>query len=77
MALEALNGKKAIQQIGKDFDLHPLPVSEWKKKLLEGCRGWGGADGTGSVASGVNEASLEKLCDPLYAKIGKLSAELD
>ena len=42
MALEALNGKKAIQQIGKDFDLHPLPVSEWKKKLLEGCRGWGG-----------------------------------
>jgi hypothetical protein len=48
-----------------------------EEEAVGGVSGVGGADGTGSVASGVNEASLEKLCDPLYAKIGKLSAELD
>ena len=36
VALEALKGEKTIQQIAKDFDLHPVQVSEWKKKLLEG-----------------------------------------
>ena len=75
VALEALKGEKTIQQIAKDFDLHPVQVSEWKKKLLEGASGV--FAGAGSVASGVDEASLEKLCDPLHAKIGKLTVELD
>ena len=75
VALEALKGEKTIQLIAKDFDLHPVQVSEWKKKLLEGASGVFAA--AGSVASGVDEASLEKLCDPLHAKIGTLTGELD
>ena len=33
VALEALNGIKSIQAIAKEFDLHPMQVSEWKRKL--------------------------------------------
>ena len=75
VALEALKGEKTIQQIAKDFDLHPVQVSEWKKKLLEGASGVFASGG--SVAAGMNEESLEKVCDPLHAKIGKLTVELD
>ena len=33
VALEALKGIKTIQQIAKEFDVHPVQVSEWKKRL--------------------------------------------
>lgn len=36
VALEALKGIKTIQQIAKDFDIHPVQVSEWKKLVSEG-----------------------------------------
>jgi transposase len=36
VALEALKGVKTIQQIAKDFDIHPVQVSEWKKTMAEG-----------------------------------------
>ena len=36
VALEALKGIKTIQQIAKDFDIHPVQVSEWKKLMSEG-----------------------------------------
>lgn len=75
MALEALRGEKTIQQIAKEFDLHPVQVSEWKKKLLEGASGVFASGG--GAACGRVEASLEKVCDPLHAKIGKLTVELD
>ncbi|MES2466451.1 MAG: transposase [Verrucomicrobiota bacterium] len=46
VALEALKGEKTIQQIARDFDLHSVQVSEWKKKLLEGASGvFAGAGG--------------------------------
>jgi len=39
VALEALKGIKNIQAIAKEFDLHPMQVSEWKKKLQESLPG--------------------------------------
>lgn len=30
VALEALKGIQSVQQIAKDFDIHPVQVSEWK-----------------------------------------------
>jgi transposase len=32
----ALKGAKTIQQIAKEFDIHPVPVSEWEKTIAEG-----------------------------------------
>ncbi len=39
VALEALKGIKPIQQIAKDFDVHPVQVSEWKKIMAAGAAG--------------------------------------
>jgi transposase-like protein len=33
VALEALKGIKTVQQIAKEYDVHPVQVSDWKKKL--------------------------------------------
>lgn len=75
VALEALKGEKTLQQLAKDFDLHPVQVSDWKKKLLEGASGVFAS--SGNAAEGATEEGLEKVCDPLHAKIGKLTVELD
>ena len=75
VALEALKGEKTIQQITKDFDLHPVQVSEWKRKLSEEASGVFAS--VCGIAAGADEARLDKLCDPLHAKIGKQTVELD
>ena len=36
VALEALKGIKTIQDIAKEDEIHPVQVSEWKKKMLAG-----------------------------------------
>ena len=36
VALEALKGVKTIQEIAKEFDIHPVQVSEWKKTMAQG-----------------------------------------
>ena len=37
VALEAIREQKNINQIAKEFQVHPVQVSKWKKQLLEGC----------------------------------------
>lgn len=36
VAMEAISGRKTIQEIAADHAIHPIQVSEWKKQLLEG-----------------------------------------
>ena len=36
VGLEALTGEKTIQQIDKDFAVHPGQITEWKKKIMAG-----------------------------------------
>ena len=72
VALEALKGIKTIQQIAKDFDVHPVQVSEWKKAM---------ADGAATVfgpGAGKSEAEeFERERERLHAKIGQQAVELD
>ncbi|MBL9179940.1 MAG: transposase, partial [Verrucomicrobiaceae bacterium] len=35
VALEALKGIKTVQQIAKEFGIHPGQVAEWKRLLSE------------------------------------------
>ena len=72
VALEALKGIKTIQQIAKDFDVHPVQVSEWKKTMTEGATGVFGA-GRGKT----EEEDFERQRDQLHAKIGQLTVEVD
>ena len=71
VALEAVRGQKTLGEIGREYKVHALQVSKWKKQLLTEAplvfeRGGGG----------VNEESAE-LIDRLYRQIGEQKVELD
>ena len=72
VAIEALKGTTTIQQIAKDYEVHPVQVSEWKKIMLEGAGDVFGP-GRGKSAAEV----YEKERDGLHAKIGQLAVEVD
>ncbi len=72
VALEALKKIKTIQEIAKDYEIHPMQVSEWKKKMLEGAAG---VFGPGQAKK--TEEEFEKERDKLHSKIGQLSVEVD
>ena len=72
VALEALKGIKTIQQIAKDFDIHPVQVSEWKKVMADGAPGIF-APGSGKAGTGDFEGERTQL----HAKIGQQAVELD
>ncbi len=72
VALEAIRGIKTIQEIAKEFEIHPVQVSEWKKKML------GGAPGVfGPGRAERSEEEFEKEREKLHSKIGQLSVEVD
>ena len=72
VALEALKGIKTIQQIAKEFEVHPMQVSDWKKTLAERVpnvfeRG----------AAGSDAGDFEQERTALHSKIGELTVKLD
>lgn len=69
VALEAIREQKTINQIAKEFQVHPVQVSEWKKQLLVGC---------GSVFEGnCQQESREDEIAALERKIGRLCIDND
>jgi transposase len=72
VALEALKGIETIQQIAKNFDIHPVQVSEWKKAMTEGAIGVFGPGREKAETEG-----FERERDQLHAKIGQLTIEVD
>ncbi len=72
VALEALKGIKTIQQIAKEYEVHPGQVAEWKKIVSERLpdvfeRGAGVGQG--------EDFGRER--DELHSKIGELTIKLD
>lgn len=72
VAIEALKGEKTIQQIAKDFDIHPVQVSDWKKLMLGGASELFERGRKKSL-----EENFEQEREQLHAKIGKQSVEID
>ena len=72
VALEALKGVKTIQQIAKDYEVHPVQVSEWKKTMSEGATG---VFGPGKGQTGAEDFEQERSA--LHSKIGQLTVEVD
>lgn len=72
VAMDAISGRKTIQEIAADHAIHPIQVSQWKKQLLEGAselfsRGRKDKDKEDSQAK---EAEL-------FQQIGRLQMELE
>jgi transposase-like protein len=69
VAIEAIREQKTISQIAKEFQIHPVQVSEWKKQLLDGCA---------TVFEGnTRQENREDEMAVLERKIGRLCIEND
>ena len=71
VALEALRGDRAIQEIAARHKVHPNQVSTWKRQAM---------DGLGEVFSnGAERAGRDHEAEvrDLHAKIGELAVERD
>ena len=72
VALEAIKGLKTIQQISKEFEIHPGQVTDWKKVML------GGAASLfqrGDGAPGDDQSERER--EQLHAQIGRLAVSVE
>ena len=72
VALEAMKGIKTVQQIAKEFEIHPVQVSEWKKAMTQGAAGVFGGEQTKARGE-----EFDKEREKLHSKIGQLTVELD
>jgi len=70
VAIEAIKGEKTISQTASEFNIHPFPVSEWKKQFLENSYKVFSSEGN-------KEKELQKTIDELYKQIGHLKVERD
>ncbi len=71
VALEAVRGKLTINQIAKQFEIHPNQISKWKKQFLESLP---------QIFDNSKHESAEQneeLTNQLYQQIGQLKVELD
>jgi putative transposase len=69
--LEAVRGKLTINQISKQFGVHPNQISKWKKQFLENLP---------QIFDNPKQSSSEReeeLTNQLYQQIGQLKVELD
>ncbi len=74
VALEALKATKTVQQIAKEFDLHPVQVSEWKKVMQDRAANVF-ERGAASASAGADEFDAERTA--LHSKIGELTIKVD
>ncbi len=71
VALEAVRGKLTINQIAKQFEVHPNQISNWKKQFLESL------PQIFDHSKQPREFENEELTNQLYQQIGQLKVELD
>ncbi len=73
VAIEALREQKTVNQIAKEFDVHPVQVSQWKKELLNGAESI--FETKKNHACRQKEMAAEKAA--LQQKVGQLTIEID
>ena len=72
VAMEAINGRKTLQEIATDYAVHLIQVSQWEKQLLEGA-----SDllTRGKKTQAKDESQAKEA--ELFQQIGKLQMELE
>ncbi len=71
VALEALKELKTLNELSKEFGVHPNQISLWKKELLMR------SQEMFSTRKDKDKARQEELIPKLYQEIGQLKVELD
>lgn len=71
VALEAVKGRLTINEISKQFGVHPNQISKWRKQFLESLP---------QIFENSKQSQVqlnEELTNRLYQQIGQLKVELD
>jgi transposase len=68
VALEAVQERESLTQLGKKFGVHPVLVGQWKKLLLEKAS---------AAFTRDSSQEAERVHDELLKKIGELTVERD
>ena len=71
VALEAIKGYKSMNELAKEFEVHPNAIGNWKKEVLESL-----PEIFHHQRGPRAEVNFE-LIDQLYKQIGKQHVELD
>lgn len=72
VAVEALKGHKTLNELAREYGVHPVQIAQWKRQLLDASAGV-----FESGASGRRERDQEQLVEQLYQEIGQLKVEVD
>ena len=72
VAMEAISGRKTIQEIAADHAIHPIQVSQWKKQLLESASD---LFTRGKKTKDKEEGQAKEA--ELFQQIGRLQMELE
>ena len=71
VALEAIKELKTLNELSKEFSVHPNQISLWKKELLTR------SGELFSTTKDRDKARYQELIPQLYQEIGQLKVELD
>jgi len=71
IALEAIKGYSSINDLAKEYRVHPNQIGMWKKQLLENL------PRIFDNPRGPKTESNTELADQLYRQIGKLQVEVE
>jgi len=72
VAMEAISGRKTIQEIAADHAIHPIQVSQWKRQLLDGASE---LFIRGKQSKDKDEGQAKEA--ELFQQIGRLQMELE
>lgn len=70
IALEALKGDRTINEIAKEYGIHPVQVAQWKKALIDGAESLFNGRKRKKANTEPDKAELER-------KVGQLTIEID
>ena len=71
VALRALKEHQTLNELSKEFEVHPNQISAWKQELIKRARE------LFAKGSSKSKDADKKLESRLYEQIGKLQMELD
>ena len=72
VALEAMSGLSTLEEIASKYGIHPVMVSQWKKKLQENASG-----AFGNTKEKKELEEKDKKIEALYKTVGQREYELD
>ena len=73
VALEAIRGEKTVSELASQYEIHPIMINGWKRKVLDEGSQIFETEKQGKEIKENAEAQINEL----YRQIGKLKVERD